>query len=164
MGRPLEDITTRIMRRIKKDSNGCWIWKGRRNKAGYGVMETGSLLNGTKNHSARVHRLIFEIFKGPIGNMHVLHKCDNPACVNPDHLFLGSHQDNMRDAFSKGRMHPPPHLSGEENGNTSLTKSDVSEIRLLLRIGETGKRIAKSFGICETTVSNIKNGRTWAND
>lgn len=164
MGRPLEDVTTRIMLRIKKDDMGCWIWQGRKTKSGYGVMEVGSILDGTKRNSARVHRLLFERLIGPIGNNHVLHNCDNPACVNPDHLFLGTHQDNMCDAFSKGRMCPPPYKAKGDNGNTNLTDADVSRIRMLLDIGEKGVTIAKAFGICASTVSNLKHRRTWKND
>jgi len=77
-------------------NTGCWLWSGYTMPNGYGHFSIG-----TKSHLA--HRVSYLYFKGQPGNLYVCHKCDNPYCVNPEHLFLGTHQDNIRDMVSKGR-------------------------------------------------------------
>ena len=85
---------------IPEPNTGCWLWIARLNNRGYGVIGRGRRGDGT----TAAHRVSWELFCGLIPNgMHVLHKCDNPPCVNPQHLFLGTHGDNMRDAVRKGR-------------------------------------------------------------
>jgi len=86
---------------------GCWIWTGcysGKGRTGYGLFHTKTVKTGAKMKKA--HRVSYELYKEEIPEgMLVCHKCDNPACVNPDHLFLGSHIDNMKDMISKGRAH-----------------------------------------------------------
>jgi hypothetical protein len=89
---------------------GCWEWDRRLDRNGYPVI---NLRNGTSS----AHRLSFVLRVGPIGNLHVLHKCDNPKCVNPDHLFLGTHLDNMRDAARKNRFTNRPIRRGKLAAN-----------------------------------------------
>jgi hypothetical protein len=90
--------------------------------------------------------------------MKVLHRCDNPPCTNPDHLFLGTHADNMRDCVSKKRSKAPPHRPGELNGSARLTSGQVKAIR---NDGATHRAIAGKFGVCKSTVTRIKTGRGW---
>jgi hypothetical protein len=97
------------------------------------------------------HRVSWELANGPIlNNLHVLHKCDNPPCVNPKHLFLGTHYDNMKDAIKKGRM--PPH---------KLTKKDVLEIR---KVGPlfTQRKLAEIYGVSHRHICRILRGEKWA--
>lgn len=105
-----------------------------------------------------LHRLSWIFANGPIpAGMFVCHRCDNPPCINPEHLFLGTHADNLRDASRKGRMHP-----GERHGMHRLTERDVLETRRLLAEGVRGTVIAAKFGISKNTVYHVKKGRTWA--
>ena len=131
-------IKVRFLKRFKK-SKGCWIWTGYIKKTGYGVISDGSARKKSlRTYSA--HRVSYEIFNKyfiPQG-MHVLHKCDNPPCVNPKHLYLGTHSDNMRDMVSKNRhrngsaewykLHPGSHM-GIKNPNYRHGKYVKDEIR-----------------------------------
>lgn len=96
-----DPIHLRFWRRVTKAGDGCWIWMGSKDGGGYGTIST--VRNGSP---AKAHRLSWEMRNGPIHDgLEICHKCDTPACVNPDHLFLGTHQENMRDMAAKGRIH-----------------------------------------------------------
>lgn len=108
----------------------------------------------------RAHRAAYELFVGPIPvGMWVLHRCDNPPCVNPHHLFLGTNTDNVHDMIAKGR-----NRTGESHTNAKLTESDVNEIRRIYERGdmERGARpLARKYGVSSTAISNIVQGRVW---
>ena len=131
-------------------NSGCWLWTGLVDKNGYGRITVS--YKGDK-----AHRVSYEQYVGPIPDgLIVCHKCDTPACINPDHLFLGTHADNIADRDAKGR-HVPSY--GESNGSAKLTAASVMAIR-----AARGKQreIAAKFDISQQTVSNIKRGRIWA--
>jgi hypothetical protein len=132
-----------FMDKVSPEPNsGCWLWAAATNGEGYGIE-----CHGGKNWLA--HRVSYNLHRGLIPNgMCVLHKCDTPACVNPDHLFLGSHADNSRDRENKGR-----------NGNRKLTKGQVLEICAKRAKGFTLVSIAKEYGISATHVSSIYHGK-----
>ncbi len=135
----------------------CWIWKGIKKDSGYGMFYAPFL--GTKNKQGTTHRASWVIEFGNIPKgQGVLHKCDNPACVRPSHLFLGDNLANMTDMHSKGRGsfkkgHIPP--------CAKLTKENVIEIRRRVAMGEPQLSIAQSFGIARNNVSTIKHRKSW---
>ena len=127
----------------------CWIWRGAANPI-YGVMYF-------KRRQTYAHRVSYEVSTGiDPGSFRVCHHCDNPLCINPDHLFLGTDKENMEDCRRKGRG-----IHGSLCTNSKLKKENVLEIRRLLESGISQYKIAKQFGIAQTSVSGIKNGRYW---
>lgn len=135
---------------------GCWLWTGEKNSKGYGRFRK----NG-QWHLA--HRFSWEAFKGPLSDgLCVLHRCDNPRCVNPKHLFLGTQTDNMRDCANKGRLVlPEQKAEGTQHYSAKLTEDDVRAIRRRFASGEGQRCIAESFGLKRTTIAAITQGRTW---
>lgn len=133
-------------------ANECWEWQGCKNKYGYGR---------TMRHPKNIftHRLMYELYYGlKPGKSVVMHTCDNPPCINPDHLRIGTHTENMQDMTNKGRR---VSLGGESNPSAKLTKSKVTEIREMCKKGVYARDIAPMFGISMATVYHIKNGRIW---
>jgi len=151
---------TRFWARVDKDSSpaGCWLWTGGTASAGYGII-------GINYKSIGVHRFSYALHNGPIPDgMFVCHHCDNPACVNPAHLFLGTPQDNMDDMASKGRaVHShAPRLSGESHPNSKLTQAQVDEMRSLYATGEHSiAGLATRYNVTRANVSFIVKWRTW---
>jgi len=129
---------------------GCWLWEAGVKSNGYGQF---TLLGKEE----RAHRASYKLFIGDIPEgQQVLHKCDNPLCVNPNHLFLGSVQDNMQDKVGKNR-----HRHGLNHPCTTLSEKDVLTIKSLL--GDISQRaIAAMFKVSESTISDIKHGKRYA--
>lgn len=154
--RPLKTLAERLAGKWKYNpANGCWEWRRNFNDSGYGMiwMKRG---NGT-DRSERAHRLSWAAWRGPIPNgMSVLHRCDNRRCVNPDHLFLGTRADNVRDCAAKGRM-----PRGERHHASKLTAIDIIAIRHRCAKGEHQSSIAKEYGINQGTISEIVNRKLW---
>lgn len=131
--------------------NGCWLWTGARGKRGYGVFEI-------QRKQWKAHRFSYAVLVGDIPNgMLVCHKCDNPPCVNPCHLFLGTPEDNVRDMLAKGRGRQPLGLAR----NAKVTEDQVREMRKLREAGEMIKTIAKRFGVRRELVSLVTRRITW---
>lgn len=142
----------RLWDKTMRDGNTtCIWWTGSVNRDGYGTIRSGKSV-------FKAHRAAYEIAVGPVPNgMCVLHRCDNPGCVNPEHLFLGTQAENMADAVYKGR-HKTPKVRGEAHANSKLTEEQVIAIRASQC---SQKSIAKQFGITQSNVSQIKNGKRW---
>ena len=134
--------------------SGCRIWMGSVNENGYGTV----CINQKKYKSHRV-AWMFEYGEIPKGFL-VLHQCDVPSCVNPNHLFLGNQRDNMRDMARKGRGGKGG-ARGERQGSAKLTQSDVRSIRKLARKGKTQQEIADLFKIDRSNVSIIVLRKGW---
>jgi hypothetical protein len=133
-------------------TTGCWWWGGSFVRFGY-----GSLLMGEKRVAA--HRASWMIHFGaiPTGIL-VCHKCDNPCCVNPDHLFLGTHTDNCRDKLQKGRARA---RRGEQSVKAKLNNASVREIRARHAAGETYKALAAAYGVSYSTIEKISTREHW---
>jgi hypothetical protein len=133
--------------------NECWIWKGSKNIKGY-----GNLRDGKKTKLA--HRASYEVFKGNI--MHelcVLHTCDNRSCVNPDHLWQGTHEDNAKDRQKKDRS---ADRKGEKHGRSKLDENQVGEILKMLEKGMTQREIAKKYDVDQSTIYKINVRKNWS--
>ncbi len=136
----------------KVDTLGeCWEWTAATNLQGYGVFRVDG-----KNILA--HRFVYsrvceEIPEG----MHICHHCDNPLCVKPSHLFMGTHNDNMQDAITKGRIDN----RGEGNGRSKLCDDDVREIRRLHSLGIEQKVICEMWEVRDSMISRIVNRKNW---
>lgn len=129
----------------------CWEWHGQVANTGYGRVSYG------KSRRMLAHRASYQIHRGSIPNgMVVCHKCDNPICVNPDHLFLGTQTDNMADKQQKGRQ-----AKGEKSGPSKLTRSQVKEIRAQYQRGALQEDLAAQFGVVRSHISQIVNRKTW---
>jgi len=136
-------------------STECWLWTVYRSRQGYGIFG----LPGREGGHALAHRVAWELVNGPIPDgFHVLHHCDNPPCVNPAHLFLGTDADNSHDKVVKGRA---SHLRGEDSGMAKLTEQDVREIRRLSALGYEQRPLGRMFGVCKSAIGYIVRRETW---
>ncbi len=144
-------------------NSGCWLWTAALTTTGYGAI--GAInSNNKKYEKAKAHRVSWELNRGPIPpGMHVLHKCDTPACVNPNHLFLGTHQENVADMNKKGRhgVCNLPHPRGQDHYTAKLTDSDILEIRTASGGRGTGARLAIKFGVSRSLISMVRSGVVW---
>jgi len=124
----------------------CWEWFGPKHRQGYGY-----------HKQTMAHRYSYQLYKGAFPKeLHVCHSCDNPSCVNPDHLRVGTKSENTKDAIERGQ-----HKIGENSVKAKLSNIDVAIIRASLEAGISGKVLADKFNVCEATISKIKigNGR-----
>lgn len=154
----MAETLDRLLKHIEYDPNGgCWLWSGGVSQSGYGCF----WLDGRQTGA---HRTSFELHKGPIPNgLFVCHKCDVRACVNPDHLWVGTGSENMRDARDKGRTYKVPrHLQtgtktpsrGSLHGRAKISEAEAFEV---LSYGREGRKcprtsLAKRFGVSVSTI------------
>lgn len=134
--------------------NGCWEFSGSRNYRGYGQIRDSS------GRQTGAHRVAYDLCTGDIPKgMLVLHKCDNPPCINPEHLFLGTNQDNMDDMANKGRR---INYKGEELPQAKLTAEAVIEILKEIAANRVeNNTLADRYNVSPQTICDIKAGRTW---
>jgi hypothetical protein len=128
---------------------GCWIWKLSTNEKGYGLVKI-------KRKLYKTHRLSWLIYRGEIPQgLCVLHTCDTPSCVNPNHLFLGTQQDNMKDCLTKKRFNPN---RGEKVSSSKLTSKQVMEIR---NSNDIQENLARKYNVSQANISIIKLRQGW---
>jgi len=143
------DPKTRIERNVFYSPDGCWYWLGSTNGTYGHIMINGKI--GT------AHRASYSIYKGDPKEFHVLHSCDNTLCVNPDHLFLGTHAENMKDRDDKGRVG-----RGERHGHSKLTSAQVIAIRDAALHGLTHLSIANYFKMKRESIRDIVKRKNWS--
>jgi len=150
--KPLE---SRLFSKIEKQKDGCWFWTGAKSSFGYGTIYSGGPKSGGRKN-IMAHRALWELRNGPIPDGKILlHSCDTPWCVNPEHLSLGTKAENSRDMVAKNRQR-----KGEGLPQSKLTPAQVEAIRNCT--GITMAEIAAIAGISSGHVSEIKSRKTWA--
>jgi HNH endonuclease len=150
-----ETLDKRFWSKVEK-KEGCWEWTAARLLNGYGVVALGKCM-------WLAHRASWLLHYGEIPQgMLVLHHCDNRGCVRPDHLFLGTNQDNVRDMLSKGRqIKAQPKLRGENHRDAKLTWKQVTEARRLHSQGRSIHSLARQYAVSKPAMSAIIRHRTW---
>ena len=156
-----DDVVTRFWEKVdKRGPDDCWEWQAG-TRTGYGVIKISG-------RQFQAHRLSWVMAYGEIPNtLFICHHCDNRACVNPRHFFLGTHADNIRDAYYKGRIKVPKSLGrrfgkGEEHPNSKLTESDVKEIRQLYQGGGvTYRNLSEYYGVDHTLIYQVVRRKRW---
>ena len=127
--------------------SGCWLWDKCVDNKGYGLFHFGG-------RTRRAHRVSYELYKEDIPKgKHVLHKCDTPSCVNPDHLYIGTNDDNVQDKVRKGRS-----LIGIKNPSAKLTEDDVRAIR---KDHRPQRELAKIYSVDQALIQRIRAGKLW---
>lgn len=147
------EIEARFWPKVDK-SGDCWVWTASKYADGYGQFGISKL----RKSNFRAHRVSWWIAHGewPSEQMDLCHKCDNPACVNPDHLFVGDRTTNMRDASAKGRV-----KHGAKHWGAKLSEADVLAIKGLRAVGQSYSVISRKYGVAMQTVARICTGVRW---
>lgn len=145
----------RFWMKVKSSKDGCWEWTAAKIRQGYGRFHIKICGKFKTVHASHISWVLH--YGAVPSDRFVCHHCDNPSCIRPDHLFLGDHNDNMKDRNKKGRA-----ACGSRHGKSVLTEDAVVDIRRRLLIGETKSGIARIHGISRRTVSYIANGDTWS--
>lgn len=146
----------RFWDKVKKTAY-CWIWTGAKTRRGYGCFHLYQE-NGKPIHTV-ASRYVWELLNGPVPvGLYVLHRCDNPPCVNPDHLFVGTPKENSRDASSKGR------LAGLRKGKRNASKLNEWHIREIRKRTDMPRKVlARAFQTSYSNIGLILTGKTWSN-
>lgn len=153
-------LAERFWAKVTK-TEACWLWNGFLNQNGYGYFRINS-----PRCQIRAPRMAYELSVGPIPpGLFVCHHCDNPSCVRPDHLFIGSQLDNMRDMAKKGhqvfQQHPDRAPMGSRNHSAKLTDEEVSEIRLGHCNGESSAALADRYKVGRSQINRIARLKAW---
>jgi predicted XRE-type DNA-binding protein len=144
-------VAERFSEKHEVDEDGCWVWKGK-------DTDYPKFWDGEKHVRASRFSLAGKIGRDLLIGEQACHTCDNVRCVNPDHLFVGSHSENMKDKAEKGRVSD---IRGERNPNAKLKAYDVQEILSMKFSGKSQEAIASAMGVSQTQVSRILRGESW---
>lgn len=149
-GKKRQPVIDRFMSKVSKTET-CWIWNGMTDKQfGYGLF-------GVRDRIMKAHKVSWVMHRGNVpAGMFVCHRCDNPRCVNPEHLFIGTPKENTQDALEKNRM-----LKGEKNGQHKLTAAQVLAIRARSAAGETRESLAAEFDVWSACICKIVKRQRW---
>lgn len=139
------------------EPDACWEWQGARQGPGYGIFTNGYRSQWLAHRFVVISRVEFEIKP----DVAVCHRCDNPPCCNPAHLFLGTRAENLADMRAKGRGSKPPVRLGEQHHKTPFKEADILEIRARHARGESCLGISKTVGVSHVAINNIVHRRSW---
>lgn len=155
MAKSAECIFEKFMSLVRKDDKGCWIWTGRRRVRPTGQVSYGRIMDRGREWLA--HRLSWTLFQGeiPAGKC-VCHRCDDPRCVNPVHLFLGTHKENMHDCMRKRRHH-----HGVRHRSAKLKPDQIETILRAHADGVSISVLAERFGVKAPSIRKVVTGQTW---
>lgn len=166
MSRTIKPIEERFWAKVQKGAESdCWLWIAGRTPAGYGTLSVGG--RDARPYNVYAHRFSFMIHKGAIPDgMLIMHSCDNPHCVNPAHLSLGTDKINADDMRRKGRArYGGPNvytrILGEKNHAAVLTPQDVLDIRRDAAFGETKTSLARRYGVSDSTIRRTVSRLNW---
>jgi hypothetical protein len=131
-------------------TESCWLWTGCCFSSGYGALSVDDIPIYT-------HRYSYEIHKGKIPEgLLIRHTCDNPPCVNPNHLLVGTRADNVMDMVERNRQ-----ARGSKNGQAKLTEDDVNEIKIFREFGFTQQELGKMYGVSQSTITRLLSKKRW---
>jgi hypothetical protein len=148
MDEMFDELLSRFLAKVVKCDHGCWLWIGAKNPQGYGKLRVGK-----KTHDA--HRVAYRLFKEKIPKgLYVTHSCDNPSCVNPDHLFAKTQRENSQEAVERGLLDN----KGEKHYKNKFSEEDAKAI---LASVEPYPKLAERYGVSKSCISSVKNGYTW---
>ncbi len=153
----------RFFDKFTQPESGCWLWLGEKATKQRGPAY-GRFAIYHSNHRIvfYAHRLAYLFHYGTLPESLICHRCDNPPCVRPDHLFPGTHMENMSDMVAKGRAPRPPVYRGEDHHKATLTSEQVKAVLALLATGTPQRVIANEFGVSQSTIWRIGHGVTRA--
>lgn len=158
---PVEEAQAYVRARVRDDGT-CWIWTKALDRTGRGQASVPKRYHdrsGWRRVPMQAHKLSFLAFRGDVPEgFYVCHTCDRPACVNPEHLWIGTPTENMQDMLEKGRG---VFVRGERHGRAKLTERDVREIRARHARGETRRALCAAFGVAQTTMRALLLRETW---
>lgn len=153
-------LAERLWERVDTSSSpgGCWLWTGATISGRYGQIRRDPVGNDVQGKKTTTHRVAWELTYGVIPpGMHICHRCDTPRCVNPAHLWLGTHADNLADMKAKGRA-----ARGERSGTARLNTKQVQIIKRLLTSGACGvQELSTLAGVSSSTIDAIKHQKIW---
>ena len=153
-------LSIRLWSRVDMSAgpDGCWLWMGGLNANGYGQIRREPEGNAIRGIKTTTHRVAWELTHGAIPeNLGVCHRCDTPRCVNPLHLWLGTHAENLADMKVKGRA-----ARGDRSGTARLGSQQVQIIKRLLYLGQcSAGELSMLLGVSASTINAIRNQKTW---
>ena len=152
------DLAARFLSKVETGSaNSCWEWQASVDSSGYGNLGVPRADGSGRFLTQRAHRIAWELANGALPDgLLVCHKCDNRKCVNPAHLFLGSHKDNTQDCALKGRL---PNRKGSNNVRAKL---NFDCVRIIRDSNAATSTLARLFSVSKSTILSIKNRTTWS--
>jgi len=152
------NFLAKIAANVVVTESGCWEWTAGKHENGYGIVYR----NGDQH---RVHRIVYALCVAPVpSHLNICHNCpagDNPACCNPNHLFLGTQKENVHDCMYKGRLKGRTPPKGESNPQAKLTEADVIAIRRKAKAGVSQVKLQEEYNLSRASVNRIVNGRAW---